>query len=217
MGGAGGGKPQKPPTCHSPPICHSRESGNPAPSLASAPPPASPSNPRPPLDSRFRGNDKRRPRWCPWPGLNWRPLPYQGSALPLSHMGGARKAQARPSPLLPRRKPKPATERVKGIEPSYQAWKARALPLSYTRQDARRRRALRPRSFACRLFCAAAVAFPFSRLAEKPRQPSLVRPPVEGAGFEPAKAQPPDLQSGPFDRSGTPPAIWTIFRISRLF
>jgi hypothetical protein len=28
---------------------------------------------------------------------------------------------------------------------------------------------------------------------------------VEGAGFEPAKAKPPDLQSGPFDRSGTPP------------
>ena len=28
---------------------------------------------------------------------------------------------------------------------------------------------------------------------------------VAGAGFEPAKAEPPDLQSGPFDRSGTPP------------
>jgi hypothetical protein len=26
-----------------------------------------------------------------------------------------------------------------------------------------------------------------------------------GAGFEPAKAEPPDLQSGPFDRSGIPP------------
>lgn len=26
-----------------------------------------------------------------------------------------------------------------------------------------------------------------------------------GEGFEPSKAQPPDLQSGPFDRSGTPP------------
>ncbi len=29
---------------------------------------------------------------------------------------------------------------------------------------------------------------------------------VEGGGFEPPKAEPPDLQSGPFDRSGTPPA-----------
>ena len=28
---------------------------------------------------------------------------------------------------------------------------------------------------------------------------------VEGAGFEPAKASPADLQSAPFDHSGTPP------------
>ena len=28
---------------------------------------------------------------------------------------------------------------------------------------------------------------------------------VEGAGFEPAKAEPSDLQSDPFGRSGTPP------------
>ena len=28
---------------------------------------------------------------------------------------------------------------------------------------------------------------------------------MEGAGFEPAKAKPSDLQSDPFDRSGTPP------------
>ncbi len=31
---------------------------------------------------------------------------------------------------------------------------------------------------------------------------------VEGAGFEPAKAVPSDLQSDPFGRSGTPPP-WT--------
>lgn len=30
-------------------------------------------------------------------------------------------------------------------------------------------------------------------------------PLMEGGGFEPPKAEPPDLQSGPFDRSGTPP------------
>jgi hypothetical protein len=29
---------------------------------------------------------------------------------------------------------------------------------------------------------------------------------VEGEGFEPSKAEPTDLQSVPFDRSGTPPA-----------
>ena len=28
---------------------------------------------------------------------------------------------------------------------------------------------------------------------------------VEGEGFEPSKAEPTDLQSAPFDRSGTPP------------
>ncbi len=28
---------------------------------------------------------------------------------------------------------------------------------------------------------------------------------VEGEGFEPSKAKPADLQSAPFDRSGTPP------------
>lgn len=28
---------------------------------------------------------------------------------------------------------------------------------------------------------------------------------VEGAGFEPAKAKPADLQSAPFSHSGTPP------------
>src|SRR5512134_2566579 len=28
--------------------------------------------------------------WCPWRGLNTRPLPYQGSALPLSYMGCSR-------------------------------------------------------------------------------------------------------------------------------
>src|SRR5690625_430149 len=30
---------------------------------------------------------RRRGRWCPWCESNARPLPYQGSALPLSHMG----------------------------------------------------------------------------------------------------------------------------------
>lgn len=30
-------------------------------------------------------------------------------------------------------------------------------------------------------------------------------PELEGEGFEPSKAEPSDLQSDPFDRSGTPP------------
>ncbi len=37
--------------------------------------------------------------------------------------------------------------------------------------------------------------------------PTFLQPPnlVEGEGFEPSKAVPSDLQSDPFDRSGTPP------------
>jgi hypothetical protein len=31
---------------------------------------------------------------------------------------------------------------------------------------------------------------------------------VEGEGFEPSKAEPTDLQSVPFDRSGTPPEVF---------
>ena len=33
---------------------------------------------------------------------------------------------------------------------------------------------------------------------------------LEGEGFEPSKAEPSDLQSDPFDRSGTPPWIFII-------
>jgi hypothetical protein len=33
---------------------------------------------------------------------------------------------------------------------------------------------------------------------------------LEGEGFEPSKAKPADLQSAPFDRSGTPPAIVSV-------
>jgi hypothetical protein len=57
-----------------------------------------------------------------------------------------------------------------GIEPTWPAWKAGTLPLSYTRKP----------NF-------------FSTMA--------------GAGFEPAKALPPDLQSGPFGHSGIPPNV----------
>lgn len=34
---------------------------------------------------------------------------------------------------------------------------------------------------------------------------SFINTTVEGEGFEPSKAEPADLQSAPFDRSGTPP------------
>src|SRR5271165_4496387 len=60
-----------------------------------------------------------------------------------------------------------------GIEPTPPAWKAGALPLSYTRVKSRAR---------------------------------LI---MGGAGFEPAKAVPPDLQSGPFGRLGIHPS-WVL-------
>ncbi len=58
-----------------------------------------------------------------WRDLNPRPHPYQGGALPTE-------LQQRVLESL---------KRVKGIEPSYSAWKAAALPLSYTRVHARDR------------------------------------------------------------------------------
>ena len=67
-----------------------------------------------------------------------------------------------------------------GIEPTPPAWKAGALPLSYTRAE--------------RFQATAATR---GRLAKL----------VGRAGFEPAKAMPPDLQSGPVGRLGIcPPA-----------
>ena len=64
-----------------------------------------------------------------------------------------------------------------GVEPTSSAWKAEVLPLNYTR-----------------LLCCC----PSTRLPGKL---------VEGAGFEPAKAEPSDLQSDPVDRLGTPPVL----------
>ena len=84
--------------------------------------------------------------------------------------------------------------RVAGIEPAGSAWKAEVLPLNNTRNG--RKRILGP--------------------IPRPDPPM-----VEGVGFEPTKAEPSDLQSDPFDRSGTPPIrailgggifyIWTGF------
>lgn len=59
-----------------------------------------------------------------------------------------------------------------GIEPTCPAWKAGALPLSYTRP-------------LCVL--------------------GFIRNTLGGAGFEPAKAMLPDLQSGPFSHLGIHP------------
>jgi hypothetical protein len=80
-----------------------------------------------------------------------------------------------------------------GIEPTPSAWKAEVLPLNYTRL--------------------------IHTQAEKLQTcQHLIL--VEGGGFEPPKAEPADLQSDPFDRSGTPPnkprIIETLSRIRQL-
>jgi hypothetical protein len=74
-------------------------------------------------------------------------------------------------------------ERVMGIEPTPSAWKAEVLPLNYTR------------SFT--IMYNLLQSFFLSSTHHSNR--------VEGEGFEPSKAEPSDLQSDPFDRSGTPP------------
>ena len=42
-------------------------------------------------------------------------------------------------------------------------------------------------------------------LAQNAERANQIKNMVEGEGFEPSKAEPTDLQSVPFDRSGTPP------------
>ena len=102
-------------------------------------------------------------------------------------------------------------ERVMGIEPTPPAWKAGALPLSYTRNGARslERVSESNRARACggraRSPCDRSnpVEIPFG-----PWTPDgTIKAEVGGAGFEPAKAVPPDLQSGPFDRLGNHPIV----------
>ena len=64
-------------------------------------------------------------KWsCLW-DLNPRPRPYQGRALPTELR----------QPVVPRARSSPAVERARGIEPPSSAWKAVALPLSYTRNE----------------------------------------------------------------------------------
>ena len=82
-----------------------------------------------------------------------------------------------------------------GIEPTPSAWKAEVLPLNYTRL-----------AFSERGYSLARRAF---------RATSASRKVVEGEGFEPSKAEPTDLQSAPFDRSGTPPKFKTSILTAR--
>ena len=80
------------------------------------------------------------------------------------------------SPQISGRQSQCQLERVVGIEPTLSAWKAEVLPLNYTRL-----------------------------VSSQLYSTMILLILVEGEGFEPSKAEPSDLQSDPFDRSGTPP------------
>jgi hypothetical protein len=84
------------------------------------------------------------------------------------------------------RSPASLLERVAGIEPASSAWKAEVLPLNYTRGHDSAAPHFNHRARCCGASCL-----------------------VVGEGFEPSKAKPSDLQSDPFDRSGTPPVRTT--------
>ncbi len=108
-------------------------------------------------------------------------------------------------------------ERVGGIEPPCAAWKAAVLPLNYTRKVGRAGRRPRAGRGESRgiwggLPPTATESSAVDRAAARAGLPAGVEPwrarrgrLVGEAGFEPAKAEPSDLQSDPFGRSGIPP------------
>ena len=110
-------------------------------------------------------------------------------------------------------------ERVHGIEPRSSAWKAAALPLCYTRSEARQLAILAApiKSFVQSIVGASQRGgYPGFRLRSCIARLDLIyriqsfaaanhQAMVEGTGFEPVYAKRPDLQSGGFNHSPTPP------------
>src|SRR5215470_4091707 len=127
-----------------------------------------------------------RRQWSPCPGLNRRPRPYQGRALP-TELHGHSRHRHRGAPRLRRGVPNawglgghfgaPMSiwSGKRDSNPRPPAWKAGALPLSYSRAPSRR-----------------AVARPRSWWGEEDLNPRR-RPPA-------------DLQSAPFGQLGYLPA-----------
>jgi hypothetical protein len=95
-----------------------------------------------------------------------------------------------------------------GIEPTPSAWKAEVLPLNYTRRDP----ALDSASPGARRQHDSPRASASTTCARWRQCTACEWVLVEGGGFEPPKAEPSDLQSDPFDRSGTPPNERRIVR-----
>ena len=141
----------------------------------------------------------------------------------------SRRRAARPVESLQREsgdRSESRVERAAGIEPALSAWKAEVLPLNYARSGVQFPPAAPPGVHG-RCSPQAALALHKTRSARRTKQNELHRGKdperarirrgrgseegmVGGAGFEPAKAWPSDLQSDPFGRSGIPP--WTPVR-----
>ena len=144
------------------------------------------------------GSDPRRLTTTPVldESPDWQPLPFDVGP---SHRSAGRAETTRSPPAAwPRSSPSP--------------WGAR-------RRDASLR-AGRPATSGSRASVASGRLTPSTRRPSSARRGAAARAsPSSGAGrrtarrraswrggFEPSKAEPPDLQSGPFDRSGTPPS-----------
>src|SRR5215470_10185245 len=138
--------------------------------------------------------------WSPCPGLNRRPRPYQGRALPTELHGPG----SRSSFVLSSHRARDAGSEWSGkrdSNPRPPAWKAGALPLSYSRAPSRRAVA-RPRSWwgeedlnPRRRSPADLQSAPFGQLGYLPAYPQTVTPRDEAlnhlkclalaGGFEP--------------------------------
>ena len=100
-----------------------------------------------------------------------------------------------------------------GIEPTSLAWKAKVLPLNYTRNmfTLVERRKITPGltvpAPGTALKTAPAILSNLFTGSHPPPEKGETKSTllVEGGGFEPPKAEPSDLQSDPFGHSGTPP------------
>ena len=165
--------------------------------------------------------------WCPWSGLNARPLPYQGSALPLSYMGRKTESQAfakiesDPSFLTTshavrvlhiQNRSLGAGEGNRTLVVSLEGF---CSTIELHPRVRRQRLGDIGQTVRVQLPCSChAVAIYTQQTRIVPCLLFADSRMVEGEGFEPSKAEPTDLQSVPFDRSGTPPAKHARIAIS---
>ena len=154
-------------------------------------------------------------KWSPCPGLNRRPRPYQGRALPTELHGPA----GLPSLLsLPG-----GWSGKRDSNPRPPAWKAGALPLSYSRERRRHRhrspcelvsRVPKPHTLSSRVpkprTLSSRESEPRAPRSGHPRRYPCKRGPLQwwgGEDLNPRRRTPADLQSAPFGHLGTSPNL----------